>query len=92
MLIDSNFEPIDEHLTVSLKLKQTGIKTLREKLLLLQFRHCSFVQFALQTEVRVRVKVRQKWYFTGDSTDASASASKSPTYATWDVPRLNVKL
>jgi hypothetical protein len=30
----------------------------------------------------VRAEVTQGWYFTVDSTDASAPASKSPTYAT----------
>ena len=40
----------------------------------------------------VRDQKQQGWYFKDDSTQASAHASKSPTYPTHDAPRLTAKL
>ena len=40
----------------------------------------------------VRAEVTQGWYFTDDSTKASALASKSPTYATHAKPQSNAKM
>jgi hypothetical protein len=47
---------------------------------------------ATGSRTAVRTEVPQGWYFTGDSTDASAPASKSPTYATHAKPQLNAKM
>ena len=46
--------------------------------------HCS--------PLRVRLQINQGWYFKVDSTNTSVPASKSPTYPTHDLPRVNVKL
>src|SRR3954463_3784770 len=40
----------------------------------------------------VRLQVSKGWYFNVDSTMASATASKSPTYPTHHLPEINVKL
>ncbi len=40
----------------------------------------------------VRFQINKGWYFKVDSTRASALASKSPTYPTHHLPRINVKL
>src|SRR5580692_11133645 len=40
----------------------------------------------------IRLQINEKWYFTVDSTTASAAASKSPTYATYHSPKDNVTL
>ena len=40
----------------------------------------------------VRLQINQGWYFKVDSTNTSVPASKSPTYPTHDLPRVNVKL
>ena len=40
----------------------------------------------------VRLQINQGWYFNVDSTMASATASKSPTYPTHHLPEINVKL
>ena len=40
----------------------------------------------------VRLQINQRWYFKVDSTMASATASKSPTYPTYDLSKVNVKL
>src|SRR6266545_6611373 len=47
---------------------------------------------ATGSRTAVRTEVTQGWYFTGDSTDASAPASTSPTYATHAKPQLNAKM
>ncbi len=40
----------------------------------------------------VRLQINQRWYFKVDSTMAGATASKSPTYPTYDLSKVNVKL
>ena len=40
----------------------------------------------------VRIQRNKGWYFNVDSTMASATASKSPTYPTHHLSRFNVKL
>src|ERR1044071_54615 len=40
----------------------------------------------------VRIQVNEGWYFNVDSTMPSDTASKSPTYPTHHLPRLNAKL
>ena len=40
----------------------------------------------------IRQQIKEGWYFTNGSTDASAPASKPPTYPTHPVPIVNVKL
>ena len=47
---------------------------------------------AAGSRTAVRAEVTQGWYFTVDSTDASAPASKSPTYATHAKPQSNAKM
>jgi len=47
---------------------------------------------AAGSRTAVRAEVTQGWYFTGDSTEASAPASKSPTYATHAKPQSNAKM
>ena len=42
--------------------------------------------------MNVRLIETQKLYFTDDSTEASAPASKSPTYATYKIQAVNIKL
>ena len=42
--------------------------------------------------MRIRIQITEGWYFKDDSTKASASASKSPTYPTHLLPKVNVKL
>ena len=41
---------------------------------------------------RVRLLINKGWYFNIGSTMASATASKSPTYPTHQLSRVNVKL
>jgi hypothetical protein len=43
-----------------------------------------------RTEVRIQIK--QGWYFTVGSTEASAPASKPPTYPTHALPEPNVRV
>src|ERR1043165_4792781 len=40
----------------------------------------------------VRLRINKGWYFKDDSTRASAPASKSPTYPTHHLSRINAKL
>ena len=40
----------------------------------------------------IRLQIIKGWYFKDDSTMASATASKSPTYPTHHLSRINVKL
>ncbi len=40
----------------------------------------------------IRFQINKGWYFKVDSTMASATASKSPTYPTHHLSRINVKL
>ena len=40
----------------------------------------------------IRIQINKGWYFKVDSTKANASASKSPTYPTQCLSRVNVKL
>ena len=40
----------------------------------------------------VRLQIIQGWYFNVDSTMPSDTASKSPTYSTHNLPKVNVKL
>src|ERR1700722_4445006 len=40
----------------------------------------------------VRFQINKGWYFNVDSTRASAPASKSPTYPTHHLSKINVKL
>ena len=41
---------------------------------------------------RIRFQINKGWYFKDDSTLASASTSKSPTYPTHHLYKINVKL
>ena len=41
---------------------------------------------------RIRLRISEGWYFKDDSTPASAEASKSPTYPTHQLSKVNVKL
>ena len=41
---------------------------------------------------RVRLQIIKGWYFNGDSMKASAPTSKSPTYPTHQLSRVNAKL
>ena len=47
-------------------------------------KHCSLL--------RVRFQVSEGWYFKVDSTTPSEAASKSPTYPTHRIPKINAKL
>ena len=47
---------------------------------------------AAGSRTAVRAEITPGWYFTDDSTDASAPASKSPTYATQASPQSNAKI
>ena len=40
----------------------------------------------------VRLRINQGWYFNVDSMMASATTSKSPTYPTHDLSKVNAKL
>src|SRR5678810_814795 len=40
----------------------------------------------------IRLQIIKGWYFKVDSTMASATASKSPTYPTHQLPKVNAKL
>ena len=40
----------------------------------------------------IRLQINKGWYFKIDSTMASATASKSPTYPTHQLPKVNAKL
>ncbi len=40
----------------------------------------------------IRLQIIKGWYFKDDSTMASATASKSPTYPTHQLPKVNAKL
>ena len=40
----------------------------------------------------IRLQIIKGWYFKDDSTIASATASKSPTYPTHQLSKVNVKL
>ena len=40
----------------------------------------------------VRIPMQQEWYFKGDSTEASAPVSQSPTYSTHATLKPNIKL
>ena len=42
--------------------------------------------------MRVRLQIFKGWYFKVDSTTPSEAASKSPTYPTHQIPKVNVKL
>ena len=42
--------------------------------------------------MRIRLQIRQGWYFKVDSTTPGEAASKSPSYPTHDLPKINVKL
>ena len=42
--------------------------------------------------MRVRLQKFKGWYFKDDSTTPSEAASKSPTYPTHQIPKVNVKL
>jgi hypothetical protein len=48
-------------------------------------KHCS-------RNLRVRLRIIKGWYFKVDSTSPSEPASKSPTYPTHQLPKVNVKL
>ena len=41
---------------------------------------------------RIRLQTCKGWYFKDDSTMAGATASKSPTYPTHQMPKVNAKL
>src|SRR5438105_13474252 len=47
---------------------------------------------AAGSRTAVRAEVTQGWYFTVDSTDASAPAAKTPTYATHAEPQPKAKM
>ena len=47
---------------------------------------------AAGSRTAVRAEITPGWYFTDDSTDASAPASKSPTYATQASPQSNARI
>jgi len=40
----------------------------------------------------IRLQINEGWYFKVDSTAPSEAASKSPTYPTHHLPKVNVKL
>jgi hypothetical protein len=40
----------------------------------------------------IRLQINEGWYFKVDSTTPSEAASKSPTYPTHRIPKINVKL
>ncbi len=42
--------------------------------------------------MQVRLQIFKGWYFKVDSTTPSEAASKSPTYPTHQIPKVNVKL
>src|SRR5246127_5371007 len=50
--------------------------------------HCLGSRF----RIAVRHQEQEGWYFKGDSTTASAAASKSTTYPTHPIPNASVKL
>ena len=41
---------------------------------------------------RVRISITQNWYFTGDSTSTCVGVSQSPSYATYEKPRPNIRV
>ena len=41
---------------------------------------------------QVRIIVNQEWYPNGDSIEAKAPTSKSPTYPTYEIQAVNIKL
>ena len=41
---------------------------------------------------RIRISIKQGWYFNNDSTTSSDAASKSPSYPTHIILKPNVKL
>ena len=41
---------------------------------------------------RIRLRISKGWYFNGDSTTPSDAASKSPTYPTHYLSKVNTKL
>ena len=46
----------------------------------------------LPTYIGIRLQISEGWYFKVDSTTPSEAASKSPTYPTHRLPKINVKL
>ena len=41
---------------------------------------------------KVRSQITKGWYFNGDSTKTGVQASKSPTYPTHQLSKINAKL
>ena len=49
-------------------------------------KHC------LPAEAGIRLQISEGWYFKVDSTTPGEAASKSPSYPTHHLPKINVKL